>query len=1040
MSRFATAAVLFGALTLFGISAASAQSRRVTGTVTEAETRDPLPGINIVVLGTTTGTVTDIDGRFALDVPGPDAVLVFSSIGYTSQNVVVGTRTVIDVRMAEGTAALDELVVVGYGTQRRGDVTSSVSVVNVSEANIGSITSPDDLIEGRVAGVQIIENNGEPGGGVTVRIRGGTSITASNEPLYVIDGVPIDNGSVSAAGLGVSGASAAPSRNPLTLINPNDILTMTVLKDASATAIYGSRGANGVVLITTKTGVQGVVSVDYETRVSSATAANRLDLISAGGYRSFIEEQVAARRLGYNPQGVLVDENKNGKADVIDALGTANTDFQDAVLRTGIAQQHNLSFSSGTATSQLRASVNYLNQEGVVISSGIERLTARLNANNQIFNGRVRLGLNLTSAVTNNDYVAYENTAGFEGGLFTNVYDYNPTLPIYDETSQDGFFEIAGQRSIRNPVALAEQIEDDDRTIRSLGNFSLDVDLFRGLTAQVNLGGDRSVSRRSIFFPRASPIGEEFSGRVIQRDFERNSVTLQSYLTYRKTSEKAHNFDVLGGYEFNEFQNSGFSAETRNFITDITGVDALQAGTPNISGIGSGREMSRLISFFTRGNYNYAGRYFFSSSLRYDGSSRFGPDNRWALFPAVSGAWRVSDESFLRGNKTISDLRLRAGYGVVGNQGIGNRLSLALLGPDAGSNAILGGQVFSGYAPIQLENPGLRWEQKQETTIGLDYGLFGGRVFGALEFYRNTTKDLLLEISLPQPAPVPFFVDNAGSLRNTGIDFNLDAFLYDKGETNFSLGFVFNTNKNEVLSLGGRDRLFTGSVSGRGQSGQNALLVTPGQPFPVFYAFEFLRVNEQGRQVFNNYKDTDGDGIGDQLDGETLAPTDDDRRIVGDPLPDFSYGFRTKFGFKGVGLSLFFRGEQGRQLFNNRALIFQTKSAAAQGRGFFAEALNDPDAFDEAPRFSDRWIEDASFIKLDNITLDYGLNRLLNARRVRNARVFLSVDNAFTITPYSGYDPEVNTNAQVGRIAALGIDYTNYPVPRTITLGFNLGF
>jgi iron complex outermembrane receptor protein len=685
--------------------------------------------------------------------------------------------------------------------------------------------------------------------------------------------------------------------------------------------------------------------------------------------------------------------------------------------------------------------MSYLDQEGIIRSSGIERLTARLNGNSQALGGRLRLGLNLTSALSKDDFVTYENVAGFEGGLFTNVYDFNPTLPIYDDASPDGFYEIPGQVSIRNPVAIADQIVDEAETTRTLGNISAELDLFAGLTGRVNIGGDRAVSRRNAFFPRANPIGALTTGRAVQRDLERTSITFQSYLTYRNTEQESdHSYDVLGGYEFNEFTFEGFGTEARNFITDVTGSDAIEAGTVFQSGTFSDKEQSRLISFFGRANYNFQEKYYLSGSLRYDGSSRFGADNKWALFPAISGAWRISQESFLADNTTISDLRLRAGYGVVGNQAIPNYLSLALLRADAGNRAVLGGSVFTGYAPFQLPNAGLRWEEKEEFTIGLDYGLFDGTVYGALEFYRNTTDNLLLDVPLPQPSPVSSRIENVGSLRNTGIDFTVEGLLINQEDLSLTLGGVFNTNSNEIVDLGGRQQIFTGSVSGRGQSGQNALLLTPGQPFPVFYTFEFVEVNGNGDQLFNDYEDTDGDGFGDRLVGTTTAPTDDDRRIVGDPRPDFSYGFRGKVDYKQWGLSLFFRGEQGRELFNNSALVFQTKSAAAQGRNFFADALDDPDALREAAVFSSRWIQDASFLKLDNITLEYRIDGAKISPHVRNARLFASVDNAFTVTPYSGYDPEVNTNAQVGLIPATGIDYTNYPLPRTFTLGVQLGF
>lgn len=1057
MRRFVTPLLLLGTLLFVGLHPAMAQERDVRGTVVDATTGDPLPGVNIVLQGTSFGTATDLDGDYEVTVPGPDAVLVYSFVGYIPYETRVGNQAVLNVSLEEDVALIDEIVVVGYGTQRRGDVTSSIAILDVDDVNVGQVTNVDEMIQGRVAGVQVLENNGEPGAGISIRIRGGTSISASNDPLYVIDGVPIDNENVTPGGVDAGGGTAPPGRNPLNLLNPSDIESISVLKDAAATAIYGSRGANGVVLITTKSGVQGRVSVNYEGRTSVASASNQLDLVTGDRYRQFVEEQVAARNLGYDDDGNLIDiaggpggvfnEDgeelfPNGTADIIDGLGSASTDFQDAVLQTGISHQHNLSFSGGTSNTQYRASLSYLNQEGVIISSGLERVTARLNANNQSFDGRLRLGLNLTSALSADDYVAYENTAGFEGGLFTNVYDFNPTFPVEDADSGDGFFET-GDISVRNPVALARQIDDSAETTRTLGNISAELDLIEGLTAQVNLGGDRSVSRRAAYFPIANPVGEVTTGLGAQQDLQRSSITLQTLLTYRKAIQETHNFDLLGGYEFNEFYNESFGVQSQNFASDALGADNVSSGGTIVpgnafdqNGTYSFKETNRLISFFSRANYNLRETFYLSGSLRYDGSSRFGIDNKWALFPAVSGAVRISQLSFMEGNEMVSDLRLRAGYGIVGNQTIPNYLSLALLEPNPDSRAVLGGQVFTGFSPRQLANPDLKWEEKREFTVGLDYGLFDGRAFGSLEFYRNTTDNLLLEVAVPI-APVATRVDNIGSLRNTGVDLSLDAYAIEQDDMTLQFGVVFNTNSNEIVDLGGRDQIFTGSVSGRGQSGQNALLLTPGESFPVFYGAEFVEVNAEGDQVFNDY-----DAAG-NLVGTTTSPDAGDRQIIGDPRADFSYGFRTKFNWKSFGISAFFRGEQGRELFNNTALVFQTKSAAAQGRGFLAAAFDDPDGLREAPIYSSRWIEDASFLKLDNVTLEYNIAPEMFGRvssYVQNARVYLSVDNVFVLSPYSGYDPEVNTNAQVGLIPATGIDYTNYPVPRTFTVGINLGF
>ena len=1006
-------------LACWNVSVVIAQPRTVTGTVSDATTGEPLPGVNIVVLGTMTGTTTDVEGRYQIEVPGPEAVLVFSFVGYEQVQEVVGDRTVINVRMQPTVEVLEEIVVVGYGVQRREDVTGSVATIDATEINQGVYTSPDQLLQGQVAGLTIISNNGEPGAGLNIRLRGGTSISASNDPLIVIDGVPIDNVRLMPEGAGIDGAPPPP-RNPLSLINPNDIESITVLKDAAATAIYGSRGANGVILIETKKGRQGQLQVDYEGYISAASPYKKLELLNGEEYRRFVQEQVQAGNLSQ---------------DALNVLGDANTDWEEAVTRTGITHFHNLAFSGGTSQTRYRASVSYLNQQGHVISSGLERLTGRLNADHQAFDGRLRLQLNLTSSFQHDDLLPYNQTAGFEGGVFTNVYQMNPTYPIYADQNLDGtpaldgYFEIAdGRTSVRNPVAMAEQVLDFVKTTRSLGNIGAELDLLPGLTARVNFGADRAQSSRRQYFPQQNPTGAQFEGRALQRSREHSSLTFQSYLTYRNTLAQAHNVELLGGYEFNEYMTEEFGVEGQGFVTDVTTYNAMQSANQLVkAGTFSYKEKSRLISFFTRLNYNYQSRYYLTGVLRYDGSSRFGEGNKWGLFPAVSAAWRISGEPFMQGLDWLTDLRLKVGYGITGSQEIGNYLSLAQLGANESLQAVFDQQPYTGFAPVNYANPDLKWEETATFNIGLDYSLLNGKFSGTIEYYEKNTSNLLLEVPVPQPAPVPTRIENVGKTRNRGLEFSLDALAVDRPGLNVLFGLVFSTNRNEVVSLGGRDQIITGTVSGRGQSDTFSQILLPGEPIGTFYGPVFLGVDANGRQQF---ADLDGDG--------QVEITGDDRTIIGNAQPDFTYGFRTNIYWGNFDFYVFIRGEQGRDVFNNTALVYQTKSAVLQNQNFLKAALDDPDALDEPAIYSSRWIEDGSFIRLDNVTVGYTFNNLGPwSRYLRRARIYVSGQNLLVITPYSGYDPEVNTNAG---LATLGIDYTNYPRARTFTVGISLGF
>ena len=1040
MSRNATLFGLAVLLLALGSVPASAQTRTVTGTVTDARTGDPLPFVNVVIQETVRGAATNIDGEYSIEVDGPETVLVYRFLGYVEVVEVVGARSVIDVGMSEDSNILDDVVVVGYGTQRRGDVTASVSTVEIDDANDGLVTAPTDFLEGRVPGLTVIETSGEPGANVDVRIRGGTSIASSNQPLYVIDGIPVSGDAVTPGGAG--DVSTGPAPNPLTLINPNDIESMTVLKDASATAIYGSRGANGVILIVTKSGREGLTTVDYEGSTSFSNAASTYDILSAEQLRQDV--RALAPRIGQDPDAAAA------------ALGTANTDFQDEIFRGAISQNHNLSFAGGIANAQYRASVSYLDEEGIVVSSGQERLTGRVNANSQFLDSRLRVGINLTSALTENDFVPANAVGGAEGGIFQNLLDFQPTNSIGDENAQDGFFEIGGSFAPRNPVALAEQIDESARTVRTLGNVQAELDLFPGLSGTLNVGGDRSVGRRRGFYSRFSPVVEDigqFGGSAFQRDLERSSITLQSYLTYDLQADGPHSLNVLGGYEYSEFDTREISIQSTDFLTDVLDADRINlgrnVGVVDGGGVGPGsftfRTQYRLASFLSRVNYGFNDRYYLTGVLRYDGSSRFSEANQFALFPAISAAWRVSEESFMENVDFFSDLRLRAGFGIVGNQALpGDFLYANLLAVDAGSRAVLGNGIVTGVAPSQLANPDLKWEEKQEFTVGLDYGVLGGRVFGSLEFYRNTTDDLLLSVVLPAPSPVERQIQNVGSIRNTGVDFGLDGLVYQSDNVSFSLGATLSTNSNEVLDLGGDNQIFTGTISGRGQSNQQSLLLTPGQPYPVFYGVEFVGLDDDGNPLYNDYEDTNGDGFNDTLVGTTTTPDQrGDAQIIGDPRPDFTYGLRLNLEAGPVGIRAFLRGEQGRELFNNTALVYSSQGNLLSGFNRIQREFDPAEAVNAPAIFSDRFVEDASFLRLDQLTLEYDLgsevvSRTLGAS-VRNARLFVTGNNLFVITPYDGVDPEVNANASANGVQAFGIDYLPYPRARSFTLGVNLG-
>ncbi len=1004
----------------------------IAGTVVDSTSRQPLTGVTVLVEGTQRGAVTGSDGTFRLTgVPTGTVSVRARRIGYISKakTIVLGTSGTASVtfELPASASVLEGVVVTGYGSQRRVAVTGSIATIDADAANVGVITNVDQMIQGRAAGVNMVQNSGEPGGGAQIRIRGGTSISASNDPLYVIDGVPINNISTESAGLGVSGEPPLP-RNPLNGLNPSDIASVTILKDAAA-AIYGTRAANGVIVIETKKGSSGGSSIEYEVSAGKAAMRSHVPVLSAADFRNFVTQQVQAGKVS---------------SKVLAGLGTANTDWEDALTRSASTVNQNLSFSGGSPTTQYRASVNVMNQQGVVIENGFKRYQARLNGTHNAIDNKLRLGLNLTGSQVVNDYLPFENTGGFEGGVFLNAITFNPTHPV-TVTDADGatkFFEIPGQTSVRNPVALASQIQDLGKTTRILGNMSADLDLLSSLTGRVSLGVDRFDANRNTYMPRANPYGAEFNGRARQANRNNTSQTLQTTLTFHPEFSGNQDFDILGGYEF--FQNTltEFSAETRGFLTDAQGFNSLSSGS-SVQPLFSQREDSRIIGFFSRANYGYREKYFITGVVRKDGASAFGTGNKWAVFPAISASWRLSQEEFFpRG--PFSELKLRAGWGKQGNPGVPPYASLILLRADGGSRYVFGERAVTGFTPSQNPNPNLKWEETAQTNVALDYGFMENRFNGSIEYYVKNTSDLLLTVPVAQPAVASTRLENIGKTRNKGLEFSLDGQLVRRNAFDWTGGLVLDVQRNEVVDLGGRNFIATGRVSGEGQSGQNSQRIIPGQPIGTFYGPQYTGVNGTGQQEFNKYevtRDAAGREVSRKLVGKTTSPGGDDYVIIGDANPNFSIGVNSRFNFGGnFDASFLVNSQQGIDVFNNTGLVYATKGNAKRGKNFIATALNDGVGIDEPQIYSSRYIEDGSFVRIQNVTIGYTFDLPRFTGAAKRSRVYLSADNLALFTNYTGYDPEVHTDAGINGVATRGIDYLHYPRPRTFTGGLRVQF
>ena len=968
----------------------STQDIAVSGRVVDAK-GEGLPGVTVVVKGTSIGASSAPDGSFSLNVPA-NSTLVFSFVGFVSKEVeVTGPVSNLTISLAPDTKALDEVVVVGYGTQKKSDLTGSVSSVSSENFNVGPQLSPQQLIQGKMAGVNISQNSGKPGASNTIRIRGGTSLTGSNDPLYVIDGVPISTSSgVSQANIRGNGTDVFDQEptNPLMTLNPNDIESITVLKDASATAIYGSRGANGVIVITTKRGKAGKAQVTYNVLAGVSKVANTLDVLSADQYRT----EVQALGLKLDDKG-------------------ANTNWQDEIYRTAFTQDHSLSLTGGNDNTLYRASLGYGDQQGVMRGSGLTRANASININQSALKERLKFDLVVNYGQTKSLAAPVSNTVGSEAGTSMNyeALVFNPTYPVY--APNGNFYHVPPFRI--NPVSFSKEVQDERTSQRLLGNLATTVKILDPLSLNVNLGYTRQEIDRNSFIQKSNPLGEGFGGYASTQKLSDYSKLLETLLRFNKAFGQ-HTVDAIAGYSYQYFLGEGGRTTASGFLSDSFRWYSLQAAS-TVGGISSFQESNTLISMYGRVNYDYNGRFLATATIRRDGSSRFGSGNKWGVFPSGSVAWRISQEQFYPTNP-VSDLKVRASYGVTGNQEIGNLNSLTTLG--AGNRGYLvGSQRVTIVLPQQYANPNLKWEQTAQVDVGLDFGLFDNRIHGSFDYYRKETSDLLLRIAVPSPSVVTTQLVNVGSVENKGIELELGATILNKGSLTWSTDVNFSRNRNKVLSLSNDlykgDNIQIAPLQGAGLQGTFAQLITPGQPLGTFYGRKFIGV-ENGVEKF-----------------------EEGNQVIGSAQPNFTYGLSNTFQYKAFSLAFNIRGSVGNDIFNLTANNLAYKSNLP-GRNILASGLTDGVGRDQPKQYSSRWIEDGSFARLDNVTLGYSFN--MQNTPLSNARLFITGQNLFLITNYSGLDPEVNSEVSGTGIAPLGVDYLSYPRAKTVSVGASVSF
>ena len=954
-----------------------AQTSVVSGTVSSADDGSMLVGVNIVVKNTDTGTTTNENGAFVLEGVSANDVLVLSYIGYETAEVAVSGRAIIEVTLVSTVIAGEDVVVIGYGTQSRRDVTGAISSLKEGSFTKGTNTDLQSLLQARAPGVVITANNGDIGSEPRIRIRGGTSINASNNPIIVVDGVPVNNSSGLPGGFTTGAGAGADGTmdNPLGMLNPDDIASIDILKDAASSAIYGARGGNGVILITTKEGRPGELSLTYSASTSSSSITKKLDLMDAAGFKSY------ASSIG---------------VDIED--GGANTDWQDEILRSAVSTNHNISFSAGTQQTQYRASISYLDQQGILLNSERQRISTRLNVRHTMLDNKLKLGLKVSPSFSNRNNTPYNQRAGYFGGVFTNVLKFNPTYPV---KNADGSYYEYATTTIRNPVALLNEISDVGENLRVLTSATAEYELISGLNAKVTLGLDRESYNRNIYEPNSLPYAASIGGQASVQNTQRKNDHFNTTLNYSNSS-----MNVLAGYEFQEFTNSGFGATTKGFVTDAWLYNNMGGATDFTTAPYSFKNQNRLVSFFGRVAYSMGGKLNVMATLRREGSSRFGDDNKWGVFPSASVGFRVTD-----------DIKLRASYGVAGNQEIGNYRSLVTLG--SGANAVIGGQLLSGVAANQLANPDLKWETTSDINFGVDFALMDNKITGSVDMYSKTTEDMLVEVNVPQPAVVTTKLDNVGSVENSGLEFFINSVNMSTKDMSWNTSFNFSTNKNNVVSLGKDvEYIVTGQVGGAGLSGVQAAIIKPGEAFGTFFGYELSGYDADGQEILS----TDG------------GPLGDGRRILGSPHPDYTFGMTNQINFGNIDFSFYIWSVQGNEILNNTRLEYQRPSNPFNNINLFSETADDVNnglGSEAAVALTDKFIEDGSFIRLQNVTIGY----TLKTGQFKNLRFYLSADNLITLTDYSGFDPEVSTISGL----AEGIDYTNYPKAKTISFGINVG-
>lgn len=985
------------------------QTVTVTGVVSDVS--GPLPGVNIIVKGTTKGTQTDFDGNYTLEDIDANSVMVLSYVGYKTQEVAVEGRSTIDVTLQEDAAKLDEVIVIGYGSTTRKDATGAVDVVSTEDFNKGITTSPDQLLQGRSAGVQVTTASGEPGAGATIRIRGSSSVRSGNDPLYVIDGVPFNNDSNSpSADTGnISGSSSA--RNPLNFINSNDIESISILKDASATAIYGSRAANGVIIITTKSGKRGVGKLSYSFTTTTSAVVNEYDLLSADAFAS-----------------------ANPSADQ-----GSSVDAFDAITRNALTTEHNLSYSGGSETGKYRVSLGLLNQEGVIRNTGLDKYTLNTNISQKFFDDKVEISAALTASQIENEATALSESIGAEGDLMLSALKWNPTQSFFNP---DGtFFQPSDNQ--RNPLAFLNYFNDDTQTTKLFGNVKASVNFTDYLKYEFTFGFDRTVANRGIATSRLFNTNTTFNrGFANIQNSRFTNQLFANTLSFTKDVSENLNVNAVIGHTYEEYRGTGENLSLRDFdfddqtfyLKNIFAAETIERNDRSSISYNPGTRAVGFVpislqSFFARGIFNFKSKYILTATVRADGSSRFGANNRYGYFPSFAMAWKIHEEDFLP--EAFSELKFRAGWGQTGNQQFNAEAARDVFAPNDGG----------GVTRLNIGNPDLKWETTTQLNFGFDFGFLEGDLSGSIDYFRKNTNDLLFRVPAPLAPQGAFAWANYNDeIINSGVEIGLNYRAINKEDFNLEVGGNISFLKNEIegSELFTRFGTSTGSAGGQGLSGENLQLLYDGQPLYAFYLPVFQGFDSSGTPI---YADSNGDGV---VDTNFDQPGgNSDRVFAGDPNPNINVGLYLRANYKQWDFTVNGYGAYGHEIYNNTANALFSQSALNRGENVIESVVNNGEDPGASPIVSTRFLESGDFFRLSNLSIGYSFDTEKFGKigdYLTNARVFVTGQNLFIITPYSGFDPEVNTNKQVSGVPSFGIEYSGYPRARAFSFGLNLNF